>query len=326
MTVARPTLPDPRAAFLGLAALCLAPLLPLPAEAASLVAPVALLMGAALALALGNPFLDASKVGSRRLLQASVVLLGFSMDLGKVAAAGRNGLVFALVSIAAVFGLGWALGRKLGVRPVTTLLVSAGTAICGGSAIAAVSAVVDAPEEDVSVAVGTVFLLNAVALLAFPPLGHLFGLGQRAFGTWSGLAIHDIASVVGAGASYGPLALEEATAVKLARVLYLVPVSLLAAFFHRRRSAGKGGSIQVPWFVGLFLLASALRGFLPAAVVPFTGDVKRVAAAGFALALFLVGAALTRETLRRVGVRPLVLGTVLWVAVSAASLVAVRWG
>ena len=325
MTATCSTSPNPKAAFFVLAALCLAPLLPLPAEAASMVAPVALLMGAALALTLGNPLLAESKVWSRRLLQASVVLLGFSMDLGKVAEAGRSGLLFSLVSIASVFALGGGLTRFLKVRPVTGLLVSAGTAICGGSAIAAISSVVDAPEEDVSVAVGTVFLLNAVALLVFPPLGHRFGLGQRAFGTWAGLAIHDIASVVGAGTSYGPAALEEATAVKLSRVVYLVPVSLIAAALHRRGAAGKGGPVQVPWFVGLFLLASLSRGLVPA-LLPLTGDVKRVAAAGFALALFLVGAALTRETLRRVGVRPLVLGTVLWLAVSAASLVAVRLG
>lgn len=329
VTATLPNPPLPKVAFGLLAALCLAPLLPLRGEAASMVAPAALVGGAALALTLGNPFAEGSKHAARWLLQASVVLLGFSMDLGKVAEAGRSGLVFSLVSIASVFALGWLLQRRLGIRPVTGLLVSAGTAICGGSAIAAVSSVVDAPEEDVSVAVGTVFLLNAIALLVFPPLGHLLGLGQRQFGVWSGIAIHDVASVVGAGASYGHEALDVATAVKLSRVLYLVPITFLAAFVHARRSSGreKGErrAAQVPWFVGLFLLASGARSLFPA-VVPLTGDVKRVAAAGFALSLFLIGAALTRATLRSVGVRPLLLGSLLWAFVSVASLVAVRLG
>ncbi len=317
----------PKAAFFILALLCLAPLFPLPGESASLVAPGALVAGAALALTLGNPFTVPSKHTARWLLQASVVLLGFSMDLGKVAQAGRSGLVFSLVSISAVFGLGWALQRWLKIRPVTGLLVSAGTAICGGSAIAAVSSVVDAPEEDVSVAVGTVFLLNALALLLFPPLGHLLRLNQHQFGVWSGIAIHDIASVVGAGTSYGPEALDVATAVKLSRVLYLVPITFIAAYLHHRRTPtearGERKAMGIPWFVGLFLLASAARSLVPA-IVPLTGDVKRIAAAGFAVSLFLIGTALTRKTLKSVGLRPLALGALLWLFVSVAALLGVR--
>ena len=315
--------------FALLAALCLAPVLPLPSGVASVVAPAALVAGAALALTLGNPFAVPSRVFAKGLLQASVVLLGFSMDIGKVAQAGRSGLAFSLVSIASVFGLGWALQRFMRIRPVTGLLVSAGTAICGGSAIAAMSSVADAPEEDVSVAVGTVFLLNAVALLVFPPLGHLLGLSQHQFGVWSGIAIHDIASVVGAGTSYGHEALDVATAVKLSRVLYIVPITFLAAYLHHRRTAGEarggGRAMQIPWFVGLFLLASVARGLLPI-LADHTGDVKRIASAGFALSLFLIGTALTRQTLKSVGLRPLALGGVLWIAISVGSLVAVRFG
>ena len=319
----------PKGVFILFALLCLAPLFPLPGDLAALVAPGALLLGAGLALTLGNPFALRTKPVSKTLLQASVVLLGFSMDFAKVAQAGKSGLLFSLVSIVGVFGLGWLLQRTLKIRPVTGLLVSAGTAICGGSAIAAVGSAVDAPEEDMSVAVGTVFLLNALALLVFPPLGHLLGLSQHAFGVWSGIAIHDIASVVGAGASYGREALDEATAVKLSRVLYLVPITLIVAYMHGRRptedGSGKPARMQIPWFVGLFILASVLRGFVPV-VAAHAGDVKKVASAGFALSLFLIGAALSRATLRKVGVRPLALGAILWVVVSVAALVAVRVG
>ena len=317
----------PKGVFLLLALLCLAPLFPLPGDLAALVAPGALLAGAALALTLGNPFAARTKPVSKVLLQASVVLLGFSMDFAKVEQAGKSGLLFSLVSITGVFALGLILQRSLKIRPVTGLLVSAGTAICGGSAIAAVGSAVDAPEEDMSVAVGTVFLLNALALLIFPPLGHLLGLSQHAFGVWSGIAIHDIASVVGAGASYGREALDEATAVKLSRVLYLVPITLVVAYLHGRRATDSGtpAKMQIPWFVGLFILASVVRGLVPV-VADHAGDIKKVASAGFALSLFLIGTALSRATLRKVGVRPLLLGGILWIVISVGALVAVRVG
>ncbi len=317
-----------KALFFVLCLLCAAPLFPLPAELASLVAPGALVCGTLLALTLGNPFPAKTKKFSKVLLQTAVVLLGFSMDIGKVAKAGQSGLIFSFVSIAAVFGLGWLFTRMLKIRPITGLLVSAGTAICGGSAIAAVSSVVDAAEEDVSVAVGTVFLLNAVGLLLFPPLGHLLGLSQHQFGMWAGIAIHDIASVVGAGTSYGPEALDVATAVKLSRVLYLVPITFIAAWLHHRSTTAEEGQrkpMPVPWFVGLFLLASAARSFLPV-VVDYTGDIKKVASAGFALSLFFIGSALSRKTLKAVGVRPLILGVLLWLFISVASLIVVRLG
>jgi uncharacterized integral membrane protein (TIGR00698 family) len=244
------------------------------------------------------------------------------MDFAKVVSAGREGLLFGFCSIVAVFALGWILQRALKIRPVTALLVSAGTAICGGSAIAAISSVVDAPDEDVSVAVATVFLLNAVALLAFPAIGHALQLTQHQFGVWSGIAIHDVASVVGAGAAYGPDALETATAVKLSRVLYLVPITLIAATIYQRsnRSSGK---IQIPWFIGLFLVASAVRSNLPDAAA-FAPEIKKVATIGFALALYLIGSGISRKTLKSVGVRPLILGTSLWLFISVAALILVR--
>lgn len=300
-------------------------------EKVSLVAPMALIAGAVLALTLGNPYQAKTKKFSKVLLQACVVLLGFSMDIGKVAEAGESGLLFSLASIAAVFGLGWLLRRSLKIRPVTGLLVSAGTAICGGSAIAAVSSVVDAREEEVSVAVGTIFLLNAVALLIFPTLGHMLGLSQHQFGVWSGIAIHDIASVVGAGTAYGQDALDVATAVKLSRVLYLIPITFIVAWVHHRQQMSLSANqpdapktkMQIPWFVGLFILASIVRSNVHA-VAAHSNDVKNIAAAGFALCLFLIGTALSRKTLKAVGVRPLILGGLLWVFVSVVSLAVVR--
>ncbi len=239
------------AVLLGVLALvCLMPVvgptLGLPPSVIALTAPLALVFGAAAALTVGNPFSAQTKKAGKVLLQASVVLLGFSMDINKVLQAGKSGLVFSLISIAAVFGLGYLLVRWLKVRPVTGLLVSTGTAICGGSAIAAISTVVDAPAEDVSVSVGAVFLLNAIALLIFPPLGHMLQLTQNQFGIWAGIAIHDIASVAGAGVAYGSQALDTATAVKLSRVLYLIPITLIVAWvFHRsEKDEGRGSAKQ----------------------------------------------------------------------------------
>lgn len=326
MTVREISFDSSKLAFWLIALGCLLPLLPLPSEVAASIAPTALVAGCVLGLTAGNPYKVQTKPVAKRLLQASVVLLGFSMDIGKVAQEGRSGLGFSLVSITAIFALGWFLQRMLKIRPITGLLVSAGTAICGGSAIAAVSSVVDAPEEDVTVSVGTVFLLNAVALLIFPVIGHLLGLTQNQFGVWAGIAIHDIASVVGAGTAYGPESLDVATAVKLSRVLYLIPITLIVAWFYRRSKGGEErNAIQIPWFVGLFLLASLLRSFIPTVAEASLG-IKHVASAGFALSLFLIGAAISRSTLKSVGVRPLALGSLLWLFISVASLIAVKVG
>lgn len=284
---------------------------------------LALALGAALALTLGNPYAKESSKISKLLLQASVVLLGFGMDFSKVLGEGKSGLLFALVSISSVFALGWALSRFLRVAPVTSLLVSAGTAICGGSAIAAIGAVIRAKDEDMSVAVGTVFLLNAVALFLFPTLGHAMNLNQGQFGTWAGIAIHDVASVVGAGQAYGTRALEVATTVKLSRVLYLIPITLIVAHWSPKGESGKGSRPTPPWFIGLFIVASLIRSAVPfvAAQAP---EIKLVASAGFSCALFLIGAGISRATLAKVGFRPLVQGLILWAFISIVGLVAVR--
>ncbi len=313
-----------RAVFFAILALCSYALVA-PAAQVALIPPAALVAGILLALTLGNPYPDQSKKASKILLQSAVVLLGFSMDLHKILDAGAKGLGFALGSILAVFLLGYALQKILNVRPLTSLLVSTGTAICGGSAIAAMSAVTDAPQEDVSVAVGTVFLLNAIALIIFPPLGHGLGLTPEQFGVWAGIAIHDVSSVVGAAASFGDASLETATAVKLSRVLYLLPITLIAAFWLSRNSKaeGKKTHLHVPWFIFLFLLASLLRTYVPA-IQPLAPSIKLLAVAGFSASLFLIGAGISMKTLKSVGIRPLVQGVLLWAFISVAALIVAR--
>jgi uncharacterized integral membrane protein (TIGR00698 family) len=318
VTLTSPRFDARKVGFVGASLLCLAPLCSLPTIVESFVAPAALIVGMVLALTMGNPFPSQSKRMSRLLLQLAVVCLGFSLQIGKVIEAGSRGLAFSCVSILLVFGLGFGLRKLLQVRPVTSLLVSAGTAICGGSAIAAMSTAVDAPQEDVTVAVGTVFLLNAVALVIFPPIGHALGLTPTQFGTWAGIAIHDVSSVVGAATSFGASSLATATAVKLSRVIFLVPATLICAF----ASQGKRKA-TIPWFVGFFLLASLVSTGVPA-FAPAIPSIRVVALCGFALSLFLIGSGLNRQTLKSVGVRPMMEGVLLWVFISVISLVAVR--
>ena len=317
----RPTLPlaARQAVFLCAAAFCLTPW-------AS--PPLALTLGAVLALTHENPFAHLGKTVSATLLQICVVLLGFGMDLPVVLRAGASGAGFAAVTIAATLGLGWWLGKTLGILPKTSALISAGTAICGGSAIAAVGSVIGVAEGEITVAMGTVFILNAVALYLFPVLGHALHLSQAQFGTWAGVAIHDISSVVGAASHYGLSALQTATAVKLSRALWIVPVAFGAAYAFRPGKAAtvdagaipaEKPKVKVPWFVGFFLLASVLRSSVPgvAAAAP---ALSHTATVGLTLTLFLIGAGLSAKTLRQVGWRPLLQGVLLWVFISVASL------
>lgn len=307
-------------------ALCALPLAglfrPLPEAMLAFVAPGALVLGMLLALTVGCPDPAFARTTSKTLLQSAVVLLGFSLDLQQVLAAGSRGVLFALVSIVAVFALGRLLQGWLGIRPLTSLLVSSGTAICGGSAIAAMASVTDAPQEDVSVAVGTVFLLNAVGLIIFPPMGHALGLTPEQFGVWAGIAIHDISSVVGAATAYGGGALTTATAVKLSRVLYLTPIVLITAAVLRR-TRPSAARAPLPWFIAFFLLASLIRSMVPG-VALHASEIKLVAIAGFSAALYLIGSGLTRATLSAVGARPLIQGVLLWVFMALSALAAVR--
>lgn len=279
--------------------------------------PVALALGLALALTLGSPF-KTGKI-TRMLLQASVVGLGFGMNLQKVVAAGRAGILFTLATIAGTLLAGYLLGRALHMSSGISHLISSGTAICGGSAIAAVGPVIGATDEEMSVSLGTVFILNSIALFAFPLIGHALHLTQTQFGIWSAIAIHDTSSVVGAASAYGAEALQIATTVKLTRALWIVPLTIGTAFAFRKRSA----RVTIPWFILFFLIASVIRTYVPAPQLAWDVLV-RVARVGLTVTLFLIGSALSRKSLAAVGVRPLILGVVLWVLVSAAGLWGVR--
>ncbi|HET9784317.1 MAG TPA: putative sulfate exporter family transporter [Terriglobales bacterium] len=287
---------------------------------------VALGLGILVALTVGNPFLHRTRPAAKWLLQASVVLLGFGMNLAAVAHAGERGLGLAMVTISGTLLLAAVLGKWLRVPQRTSLLIATGTAICGGSAIAAVSAVIEAAEAEMSVAMGAVFVLNAVALYLFPWLGHRLGLSQTQFGAWAGMAIHDISSVVGAAAQYGLTALQTATAVKLSRALWIVPVALLAGWRYApaQPASGRRRRPALPWFIACFLAASLLRTLWPplAVAAPL---LSRLAIAGLTLTLYFIGAGLSRATLRSVGARPLAQALLLWLAIGAGALAAVRW-
>jgi len=284
--------------------------------------PLALVAGMALALSIGQPYARRVQVASKWLLQISVVLLGFSMDLAVVLRSGLDGSLFAATTIGATLLLGWWIGRKLGLPGKTSTLISVGTAICGGSAIAAVSSVIGASGAEIAVSIGTIFLLNAVALYVFPIAGHLLHLDQAQFGLWAGVAIHDISSVVGAGISYGNVALQTATAVKLSRALWIVPVTMGFAAAARRRGkadAAPAAKIAIPWFIGIFLLASLMRSYVPA-IASLAPTLEIVARHGMVLVLFMIGSLLSRDALRAVGWRTAAMGVALWMFISVASL------
>lgn len=299
-------------------------------------AAMALLGGAVIALVFGNPIQAQTHTWTHRLLPLAVVGLGAEMNLGTVARVGLHGLGYTAISLALVMGLGLLLGKYLKVDPDAGLLISIGTAICGGSAIAAAAPVLRARPHQVSIALATVFLLNAVALMVFPLIGHMAHLGQGSFGLWAALAIHDTSSVVGAGLAYGPRALEVATTVKLARALWIVPMTLGLGYLmaNRRRKAGLTEAeiqaedalpVKKPWFIGGFLLVAALVTW-----VPTLHAAGHLVAAGahhvLVLTLFLIGAGLSREALKTVGFRPFLQGLLLWLIVGSLGLGAVKLG
>ena len=289
-------------------------------------AAAALAGGVAVALTVGNPLAGRTRAAAQRLLPLSVIGLGGAMDLVAVGRAGYHGAVTTVVSIAACLGLGALLARALRVDRRTGLLVTVGTAICGGSAIAAAAPVLGAEERELSVSLATVFVLNAVALVVFPPVGHALGLAEPSFGLWAALAIHDTSSVVGAGLAYGPLALQVATTVKLARALWIVPLTLGLGAVERARGAEAGrGKGKAPWFIVGFVAAAALATWIPA-LRPAGHLVAEVARRALVVTLFLIGVGLSREALRRVGPRPLALGVALWLVMGGATLAAVKAG
>ncbi|MBC9930433.1 YeiH family protein [Chitinophaga qingshengii] len=280
--------------------------------------PVALLLGLALAQTTGNPFAHITPKITHWLLQLSVIGLGFGMNAHAALQAGKTGFLFTVISIAGTLLLGVISGRLLKIEKGTSHLIACGTAICGGSAIAAISPVIKAGEKQISVALGIVFLLNSLALFVFPAVGHWLNLSQQQFGLWSAIAIHDTSSVVGAANKYGETALQIATTVKLSRALWIMPVAFITTLLFRNSS----GKIKIPWFIGLFLLAMILNTWVPAVatVGPFLVHSAKTA---LSLTLFLVGAGLTRQAFRGIGWQPLLQGIVLWICISAGALLAI---
>lgn len=283
---------------------------------------IALTLGLALALTLGSPFPQLAGKPTTYLLQTSVVMLGFGMDLGAVYRAGKGGILFIIGVVSSSLLLGFIFGKVLKTPSRITTLISTGTAICGGSAIAAVGPAIKAENDEMSVSLGTIFVLNAVALFSFPFIGHTLNMSQSQFGLWAAIAIQDTSSVVGASSAYGTEALAIAATVKLARALWIAPLALALAFIFRENDAR--AKIAIPWFIFLFVLAAAIRTFAPAIVFPSIFEsLVNLAKAGFTVTLFLIGASLSRSMLQRVGARPFLLGTALWIIIASASLWAV---
>ncbi len=282
--------------------------------------PLALACGLLFGFTFAHPFQLAAKQLSRILLQVSVVGLGFGMNLQQVISVGRSGFVYTALSISFAMLLGWGLGKLLNVEQRTSFLISAGTAICGGSAIAAVAPITDASEDQIAVSLGTVFVLNSVALLAFPLIGTALHMTQTQFGLWSALAIHDTSSVVGAAAKFGAVALAVGTTVKLARALWIVPMSIGTAISRKSKAR-----IRWPWFILFFCLAAVANTYLHT-FQPAYPALKHLGIVGLTVTLYLIGTGLSMKTLREVGVRPLVQGILLWVVVAMGSLELIRGG
>ncbi len=282
--------------------------------------PLALLAGLIFGAISTHPYKDESRTLSRILLQSAVVGLGFGMNLHQVLHAGASGFMYTALGIAFAMAVGTLLGKWLAVRPRAAFLISTGTAICGGSAIAAVGPITGATEDEMSVSLGTIFVLNSVALLTFPTIGLWLKLSQTQFGLWAALAIHDTSSVVGASAKYGAIALAVGTTVKLARALWIVPLSVATAAVK-----GSKTRIQWPWFILFFCLAAVANTYF----FPGARAYQFLSSAGklmLVITLFLIGASLSPATLRRVGPRPLLQGILLWIVVAVASLLAIRAG
>lgn len=285
-------------------------------------APLALAAGVSLALTVGNPWRRLTATLSARLLQVAVVTLGLGVSLESLVRAGTTGIGLTVLFIAVVFAAGMLLGRWMAVERDLSLLVTAGTSICGGSAVAALGPAIGASREAISIAVATVFVLNAVALYVFPPIGHWLDLSQHQFAVWAALGIHDTSSVVGAAASYGPRALEEATILKLARALWILPLVLVVPRLTRSRGRTLS-AIPIPWFIGLFILAAIARSLATPGTIHWFDAGARAGRVALVITLFLIGASLSRDQLRSIGPRPFFLGLVLWVAVSVATLAVV---
>ncbi|WDF62019.1 putative sulfate exporter family transporter [Flavobacterium sp. KACC 22758] len=280
--------------------------------------PVALLLGVIIVNVFGNPFIEFNHKAITLLLQFSVVGLGFGMNASSALSAGKEGFVLTVFSIFSTIIFGLLLGKWLKTERKTSHLISCGTAICGGSAIAAISPVIKSNENQTSIALGVIFILNSIALFVFPFIGHQLDLSQKDFGLWCAIAIHDTSSVVGAANKYGAEALQIATTVKLARALWIIPISLLTAVIFKN----KNSKIKVPYFIGLFVLAMLLNSYVPQISVIAPGIVT-LAKIGLTITLFLIGATLNINTLKSVGIKPLLQGIFLWIFIAGLSLTAI---
>ena len=279
--------------------------------------PVALFLGLAFALLCGQAYPAFNKKVSKKLLQYSVIGLGFGMNLHASLASGKEGMMFTIVSVVGTMVMGMLIGRKLlKMNRDTSYLISSGTAICGGSAIAAVGPVIKAKDSDMSVALATIFVLNAIALFVFPVLGQWLGLTQLEFGTWAAIAIHDTSSVVGAGAAYGEEALQVATTIKLTRALWIIPLALVTSFIFK----SEGKKVSIPWFILWFIVAILINTYLLDAVPQVGKAISGLARKGLIITMFFIGASLSTNVLKAVGVKPLVQGVLLWLVISIGSL------
>lgn len=280
--------------------------------------PIGLLMGLVIAQFIGHPYLHLNHKATHILLQVSVVGLGFGMNVTSAMKAGKEGILFTIVSIIGTLLLGFFMGKFMNIEKKTSYLIATGTAICGGSAIAAISPVIKAEEKQISVALGTIFILNSIALFLFPIIGHLLHLSEAQFGLWCAIAIHDTSSVVGAANKFGPHALEVATTVKLARALWIIPIALLSTLIFKNKDT----KIKIPYFIGLFVLAMIANTYFPI-VQEYSTTLTAMAKSGLTLTLFLIGCGLSKKVLVSVGFKPLLQGVILWLVISAASLWAV---
>ena len=284
--------------------------------------PVALFVGLAFALLCGQAYPKFNKKVSKKLLQYSVVGLGFGMNLHASLASGKEGMLFTIISVMGTMILGMFIGRKLlKVNRDTSYLISSGTAICGGSAIAAVGPVIKAKDSDMSVALATIFVLNAIALFIFPVFGNWLGLTQQEFGTWAAIAIHDTSSVVGAGAAYGEEALQVATTIKLTRALWIIPLALATSVIFKNG----GKKINIPWFILWFVVAILINTYLLDSVPEVGKAISGLARKGLIVTMFFIGASLSTDVLKAVGVKPLLQGVLLWVVISVGSLAYILW-
>lgn len=284
--------------------------------------PVALFLGLAFALLCGQAYPKFNKKTSKSLLQYSVVGLGFGMNLQASLASGKEGMMFTIISVIGTMIIGMFIGKKLlKVNRDTSYLISSGTAICGGSAIAAVGPVIKAKDSDMSVALATIFVLNAIALFIFPVLGNWIGLDQQQFGTWAAIAIHDTSSVVGAGAAYGEEALQVATTIKLTRALWIIPLALATSLIFKT----EGKKISIPWFILYFIIAIILNTYVLNSVPEVGQFISGLARKGLIITMFFIGASLSTDVLKAVGVKPLLQGILLWLVISTGSLAYILW-